>query len=61
MVDLFYTITLKIYRRIEKKINSKSHAREVLRLVANVPVDISTLNLHWLQIRINTRIRNKTN
>ena len=61
MVDLSYTITLKIYRLIKKKINSKSHACEFLRLVANVPVDISALNLHSLQIRINTRIRNKTN
>ena len=45
----------------EKEINSKSHVREFLRLIGNVPVYISTLNLHWLQIRINTCISNKTN
>ena len=39
MADLFYTTTLKIYRRIRRKINSKSHAREILSLITKVPVD----------------------
>ena len=47
--------------RMRSKINSKFHAREFLSLIANVPIYISTPNLHWLQIRINTRISNKTN
>ena len=43
MADLFFTTTLKIYRRIRRKINRKSHAREFLSLIANVPVDISQI------------------
>ena len=61
MADLFNTTTLKMYQGMRRKINSKSHAREFLRLIGSVPVYVFTLNLHWLQIRINTRISNKTN
>ena len=47
MADLFYAIKLKIYRRIRRKINSKSHKREFLSLITNVPVHILQLAGFW--------------
>ena len=54
VAELLYTTTLKMYQQMRSKINSKPHARELLRLIGSVPVYIFTLNLYWLQIRINT-------